>query len=65
MSRFPRTHAPGNVAGAQCVFVDIRPAFEGHMADYIKVDNVHPTDDGAQVIGNRLATAMAQYCIAQ
>jgi hypothetical protein len=53
------------VAGAQCVFVDIRPAFEGHMADYIKVDNVHPTDDGAQVIGNRLATAMAQYCIAQ
>ena len=65
MSTISANTCNGNVNGAECVFVDIRPAFEGHIADYIKIDNVHPTDDGAQVIGNLLASAMGRYCIAQ
>jgi len=55
----------GNTSGTECVFVDIRPAFEGHIADYIKSDHVHPTDAGAQVIADLLAGAMRAYCIAQ
>ncbi len=55
----------GNASGTQCVFIDIRPAFEGHIADYIKSDHVHPTDAGAQVIADLIAGAMSQYCIAQ
>jgi hypothetical protein len=55
----------GNTSGTQCVFIDIRPAFEGHIADYIKSDHVHPTDAGAQVIADLIAGAMRTYCIAQ
>jgi hypothetical protein len=55
----------GNASGTQCVFIDTRPAFEGHVADYIKSDHVHPTDAGAQVIADLIAGAMRQYCIAQ
>jgi hypothetical protein len=53
------------VAGTTCVFVDTRPAFEGHLADYIKSDQVHPTPAGAQVISNLLWMAMQAHCIAQ
>jgi hypothetical protein len=55
----------GNTSGAQCIFVDLRPAFEGHTADYIKDDHVHPTDAGAKVIADLVAGAMKAYCIAQ
>jgi lysophospholipase L1-like esterase len=55
----------GNPSGVECVFVDLRPAFEGHIADYIKSDHVHPTDAGAQVIADLVAGAMSKYCIAQ
>jgi lysophospholipase L1-like esterase len=55
----------GSTSGTQCIFIDIRPAFEGHVADYIKSDHVHPTDAGAQVIADLVAGAMRSYCIAQ
>jgi hypothetical protein len=55
----------GNTSGTQCVFIDIRPAFEGHVADYIKSDHVHPTDAGAKVIADLIDGAMRAYCIAQ
>jgi lysophospholipase L1-like esterase len=55
----------GNTSGTECVFIDIRPAFEGHVADYIKSDHVHPTDAGAKVIADLIADAMRAYCIAQ
>jgi hypothetical protein len=55
----------GNASGTQCVFIDTRPAFEGHVADYIKSDHVHPTDAGAKVIADLIAGAMSAYCIAQ
>jgi lysophospholipase L1-like esterase len=52
-------------AGLTCVFVDTRPSFEGHLSDYIKSDNVHPTQAGAQVIANLIWTQMQNHCIAQ
>jgi hypothetical protein len=55
----------GLVNGTQCVFIDTRPAFEGHIADYIKPDHVHPTPAGAQVIADLIWGAMTNYCIAQ
>jgi lysophospholipase L1-like esterase len=53
------------VPGMTCVFIDTRPAFEGHLADYIKSDNVHPTQAGAQVIAGLIWTQMQSHCIAQ
>jgi hypothetical protein len=53
------------VPGTTCVFVDTRPAFEGHLADYIKSDHVHPTQAGAQVISDLVWKAMQDHCIAQ
>ena len=51
--------------GVDCTFIDTRPAFEGHLADYIKSDNVHPTQAGATVISNLIWTQMQAHCIAQ
>jgi hypothetical protein len=53
------------VPGTTCVFVDTRPSFEGHLADYIKDDHVHPTQAGAQVISDLVWKAMQDHCIAQ
>jgi hypothetical protein len=57
----------GNAPGTQCTYIDTRPAFEGHVADYIKggADHVHPTATGSMVIANLVWTAMVQGCIAQ
>jgi hypothetical protein len=52
-------------AGTTCVFIDTRPAFEGHLTDYIKSDKVHPTQAGAQVIANLIWSQMQSHCIAQ
>jgi hypothetical protein len=52
-------------ANTSCVFIDVRPAFEGHLADYIKSDNVHPTQAGAQVIADLIWKQMQAHCIAQ
>ncbi len=53
------------VAGLTCVFIDTRPAFEGHLSDYIKSDKVHPTQAGADVITDLVWTQMQNHCIAQ
>ncbi len=53
------------VPGVNCVFIDTRPAFEGHLADYIKSDKVHPTQAGAQVISDLIWSQMQSHCIAQ
>ncbi len=53
------------VPGSTCVFIDTRPAFEGHLADYIKSDHVRPTPAGAQVIANLIWSQMQSDCIAQ
>ena len=59
------TRAAGTCRGRTCVCVDTRPAFEGHLADYIKSDHVHPTPAGAQVIADLVWKAMQDQCIAQ
>jgi hypothetical protein len=51
--------------GMTCVFIDTRPSFEGHLADYIKSDKVHPTQAGAQVIADLIWNQMQSHCIAQ
>jgi hypothetical protein len=53
------------VPGMTCVFIDTRPSFEGHLADYIKSDKVHPTQAGAQVIADLIWNQMQSHCIAQ
>ncbi len=56
----------GMTSGTECIFIDTRPAFEGHVADYIKTtDHVHPTPAGAQVIANLIWQTMVDNCIAQ
>jgi lysophospholipase L1-like esterase len=65
LSNYYCTGYPVSGANTKCVFVDTRPAFEGHIADYIKSDNVHPTPAGAQVIADLVWKAMKANCIAQ
>jgi hypothetical protein len=55
----------GVLGGSECIFIDPRPAFEGHTADYIKNDMVHPTPAGAQVIADLIWGAMHANCVAQ
>jgi lysophospholipase L1-like esterase len=56
----------GNALGPDCVFVDTRPAFERHTADYINpTDHVHPSPAGAKVIADLVWKAMVGACIAQ
>ena len=50
---------------AQCVFVDLRPAFEGKLAQYISVDQVNPSVAGAQVLADLVWRVMVDHCIAQ
>jgi lysophospholipase L1-like esterase len=57
------TPVPGSKT--KCVFVDTRPAFEGHLADYIKDDHVHPSPVGAQVMADLVWNAMKASCVAQ
>jgi len=64
-SNYSCTGQPVPGSATKCTFVDTRPAFEGHLADYIKSDNVHPTPVGAQVIANLVWNAMKANCIAQ
>jgi lysophospholipase L1-like esterase len=52
--------------GPRCFFIDLRPAFEGHIADYINPnDHVHPTPAGAKVIADLVWQTMESHCIAQ
>jgi len=55
----------GNASGPDCLFVDTRPAFEGHTADYLGADHVHPSPAGAEVLAALVWWAMAGNGIAQ
>jgi hypothetical protein len=50
---------------SQCVFVDSRPAFDGHVAQYISGDQVNPSAAGAQVLADLVWRTMISHCIAQ
>lgn len=64
-SNYTCTGTPVAGASTKCLFVDTRPAFEGHLSDYIKDDHVHPSPVGAQVMADLVWNAMKASCIAQ
>jgi lysophospholipase L1-like esterase len=51
-------------APLNCVFVDTRPAFEGHP-EYFLNDGIHPNDGGSVVLANTVWSSMVANCIAQ
>jgi hypothetical protein len=56
----------GNALGPECMFVDTRPAFEGHTGDYLSgADHVNPSPTGSTVLAALLWWAMVDNCIAQ
>ena len=48
-----------------CDWLDLRPVFAGHYADYVQADQLNPTDAGARASAEAIWAAMQQYCIAQ
>ncbi|HMJ16179.1 MAG TPA: SGNH/GDSL hydrolase family protein, partial [Polyangiaceae bacterium] len=50
---------------SRCHFIDMRPAFAGREAQYIKGDGIHPTAAGAKVIGDHVWDRMEQQCVGQ
>jgi hypothetical protein len=64
-SNYTCTGTPVPGSNTKCIFVDTRPAFEGHLADYIKDDHVHPSPTGAQVMADLVWNAMKANCVAQ
>jgi lysophospholipase L1-like esterase len=49
---------------SQCVFVDLRPAFDGNP-QYISGDRLNPSAAGAQVLADLVWQTMVRHCIAQ
>jgi hypothetical protein len=48
-----------------CHWLDLRPTFAGHNADYILADGRNPTDVGSAAAASAIWTTMQQNCIAQ
>ena len=49
---------------SQCVFVDLRPAFDGNP-QFISGDRLNPSGAGAQVLADLVWQTMVRHCIAQ
>ena len=52
-------------SAVHCLWVDLRPAFAGHYAQYIMGDGIHPTSAASQSAADVIWTAMKQECVAQ
>ena len=48
-----------------CHWLDLRPTFAGHYADYVLADGMNPTDVGSAATAAAIWTTMQQNCIAQ
>jgi hypothetical protein len=48
-----------------CHFLDLRPVFAGHDADYVLGDGMNPTAAGAQAAADAIGELMETACIAQ
>jgi len=48
-----------------CHWLDLRPTFAGHYADYVLADGRNPTDAGSAATAAAIWTTMQQNCIAQ
>jgi lysophospholipase L1-like esterase len=55
----------GNGPGTDCVIVDPRAAFAGHLNDYFMLDNIHPNAAGAKALAGLVWNTMVADCIAQ
>jgi hypothetical protein len=48
-----------------CHWLDLRPTFAGHYADYILPDGINPTQAGSEASAAAIWSLMQQRCIAQ
>jgi lysophospholipase L1-like esterase len=53
-----------NNAPVNCIFVDPRPAFEGHP-EYFLGDGIHPNAMGSVILANTIWSVMVANCIGQ
>ena len=54
-----------SLSSPKCYFIDLRPVFEGHYAEYILSDGIHPTTAGGSAVAQAVWQVMQQNCIAQ
>ena len=47
------------------LYVDLRPTFAGHYAEYIEADGINPTSTGAAVAATAIWDTLAAKCLAQ
>jgi len=52
-------------SAVRCNFLDLRPTFAGHYADYVQADGMNPTAVGSQATAQALWALMQSSCIAQ
>ena len=48
-----------------CHWLDLRTVFAGHYAEYVRADQLNPTDAGARASAEAIWGTMQQYCVAQ
>jgi hypothetical protein len=60
----PRVQAVCEGAPMTCHFVDLRPVFEGHYADYVGPDGIVFSAEGAKAVAQVLWNEMRARCIA-
>lgn len=52
-------------SSAPCHWVDLRPAFEGHVAEYMDASGVLPNAAGAEASAGAIWAVMQEHCVAQ
>jgi len=52
-------------AALPCHWLDLRPVFAGHYADYVQADGLNPTAAGSRASAEAIWAVMQQYCVAQ
>jgi len=52
-------------SAVRCHFLDLRPTFQGHYADYVQADGMNPTDEGSRASAQAIWTLMQSACVAQ
>lgn len=61
----PLIRAACDSAPLPCHWLDLRPAFADHDAEYIQADELNPTDAGSRASADAIWAVMQQYCVAQ
>jgi hypothetical protein len=61
----PLLEAACNESPAPCQFLDLRPVFEGHYAEYIAPDGLNPTAVGALATADAIWATLQAACAAE